>query len=80
MTIREQLLNTIDGSDYIHMGYTFVDKGLAAKECEQVVEDIAIQFANWINVEYRELSHTYAFKRCKNTKELFEIFKQEKGL
>ena len=48
-----------------------------AKECEQIADDFAIGFAEW----YRKISPIMDKKYIgKNSKELLEIYKKEKGL
>ena len=46
------------------------------KECEQVADDFAIGFAEWLVIRYNEdiIFDEYT------TKELLEIYKREKGL
>ena len=52
-----------------------LDKDIAEweKECEQIAEDFAVEFAAWIQF-HSELWIRY------NRKELLQIFKKEKGL
>jgi hypothetical protein len=56
----------------------FIENWLSdyAIECEQVAEDFAIEFADWIRV-CKLKGRPYDFE---NTKELLEIYKYEKGL
>lgn len=48
-----------------------------AKECEQIADDYAIEFAEWININYFVYN---TWEQSKTIKELLEIFKKEKGL
>ena len=45
-----------------------------ATECEQIADDYAISFTDWVNV------NAYKYPTNTTTKELLEIFKKEKGL
>ena len=47
-----------------------------AKECEQIADEFAIEFADWIRV-CKLKGRPYNFE---NTKELLEIYKDEKDL
>ena len=57
-----------------------------AKECEQIADDYAIEFADWININYFQIvgtktwCKTLSMEKTYNAKELLEIFKKEKGL
>lgn len=46
----------------------------SATQCEQISDDFAVKFAEWLNIQYRELNHTLAFKE-KTLTELLQIFK-----
>ena len=48
-------------------------------KCVKIAEDFAIGFAEWLNIQYRELNHTLAFRE-KTLIELLQIYKKEKGL
>jgi len=66
-------------------GEVYIEKGMA-KECEQIANDYAIEFSEWININYFQIVGTKTW--CKTlsmeneytSKELLEIFKKEKGL
>lgn len=45
-------------------------------ECEQIADDYAIEFAEWIDKNHKLIS----IEIYSNKKELLEIFKKEKGL
>ena len=53
-------------------------------ECEQIADDYAIEFAEWLpNNSYKESKCWRMFDKKDNeytTQELLEIFKKEKGL
>ena len=53
-------------------------------ECEKVVDEFAIGFAEWIRKEvyYEHLTKEFIYKRnvYESEKELLEIYKKEKGL
>jgi hypothetical protein len=48
-----------------------------AIECEQIADDYAIEFAEWISKQEYNLDF---WVRHNQTKNLLEIFKEEKGL
>ena len=56
----------------------------ASNQCEQIADDYAIEFAEWISkLEFKEYSNGWGriwYKDLYSTKELLEIFKKEKGL
>ena len=55
-------------------------------KCEQVADDFAIRFADWVNgeaeyLDYNEKGTVYLYKHNRyRTSELLEIYKKEKGL
>ena len=60
-----------------------------ANQCEQIADEYAIEFANWINEHYwSDYKSDVYYKSISNflrgifynSKELLEIFKKEKGL
>lgn len=52
---------------------------LREAQCEVIADEFAIGFAEWLNIQYRELNHTLAFKE-KTLTEMLQIYKKEKGL
>ena len=61
-------------------------KNYNAEECEQIADDFAIGFADWCKEEY-ELEDTSFHNKWRDvngeyreSKELLEIYKKEKGL
>jgi hypothetical protein len=68
MTLNDKYCDLIDNDN----GY---DNQLHANRCEQIADDFAIGFAEWINSLYVATDH-----KTKSTKELLEIYKKEKGL
>jgi hypothetical protein len=50
-----------------------------AIECEQIADDYAIEFAQWMAKEYW-LNSSGKYLKYTRTSELLEIFKKEKGL
>lgn len=48
-----------------------------AKELEKIADNHAIEFAEWININYFVYN---TWDKSKTIKELLEIFKKEKGL
>ena len=53
------------------------EAGRYAKECEQIADDYAIEFAEWVGINYFVYN---TWEERKSIKELLEIFKKEKGL
>ena len=47
------------------------------EECEKIAEDYAIDFAEWVNINYFVYN---TWEESKSIKQLLEIFKKEKGL
>jgi hypothetical protein len=47
-----------------------------SKECEQIADDFAIVFAEWLEINKQDINYS----KNHNTKELLEIYKKEKGL
>jgi len=64
MNLREKFLKYCDD--------VYVDKEVNAGYCEEIADEFAIGFAEWINV------NAYKFPNKTTTKELLEIYK--KGL
>ena len=63
--------------------YGFKDLKENAKYCEQIADDYAIDFAEWLGINnYKKYSNGWAnmFTKATPEKELLEIFKKEKGL
>ena len=59
------------------------EAGRYAKQCEQIADDYAIDFAEWLGINnYKKYSNGWAnmFTKATPEKELLEIFKKEKGL
>ena len=61
------------------------EAGRYAIECEQIADDYAIEFSEWLNtlqvIEVFDIEDLNIIGELnKNTKELLEIFKKEKGL
>jgi len=50
------------------------DNQLLAKKCEKIADDFAIGFAEWV------IKRHFDNKEPKNTKQLLQIYKKEKGL
>ena len=48
-----------------------------AKQCEQIVDEFAIGFAEW---RVNDWVHDERWTKISDTKELLEIYKKEKGL
>lgn len=48
-----------------------------SKRCEEIADDYAIEFAEWLS--FNDLFYSIQFGN-NSTKELLEIFKKEKGL
>ena len=63
MTLKEKFKDILKNAK-IH----FIN--LDSQECEQIADDYAIEFAEWL----------FDVSRIGTTKELLEIFKKEKGL
>ena len=57
-----------------------------AEKNEKIAEDFAIEFAEWLNINYFQIigtktwCKTLSMKYKYTSKELLEIFKKEKGL
>ena len=72
MTLKEKLCEPFDGL-----------KLQTANKLEQIADDYAIEFAEWISkLQFKEYSNGWGRlwdKGLYNTKELLEIFKKEKG-
>ncbi len=78
MTLKEKFINYV----YCFMGSGMLtntyDEDIAnwnAEFCEKIADDFAIDFAEWSKSLY--VATDYGLK---NTKELLEIYKKEKGL
>jgi hypothetical protein len=53
----------------------------ASNQCEQIADDYAIEFAEWIRFNVIEVSQGWQFDgKFYNDEQLLEIFKKEKGL
>ena len=64
MTLKEKLEQHIDPQiDVIHL--------------EQIADDYAIEFAEWVNINFFVYN---TWEERKSIKQLLEIFKKEKGL
>jgi len=68
MTLREMFWNVNQKS--------FTERMIAN---EKIADEFCIGFAEWLNIQYRDLNHTVAFYN-KTLQELLEIYKKEKGL
>lgn len=68
MTLREKLILVL---------YKSHSANYTAELLEKQTDKYAIDYANWLYLEGRDV---LVFKGLKNTKELLEIFKKEKGL
>ena len=57
------------------------EAGRYAKECEQIADDYAIEFGNWLNNHVINTDGRH-HNLCYNSRvsQLFPIFKKEKGL
>ena len=86
MTLKEKFLPKM----YCYLGSGMLsntyDENIAlqnAKECEQIANDYAIEFAEWSfwlkRREYEGQMEFYYNDKPNTTKELLEIFKKEKG-
>lgn len=65
-------------------GEVYIEKGMA-KQCEQIADDYAIEFVEWLNTleaKYliEDLKIIGELNKNPKTKELLEIFKKEKNL
>ena len=68
----------------------FIDKEVNAEQCEEIADDYAIEFANFIDKKYYQHAHhnnryaesenDFASGKTYTIKQLLEIFKKEKGL
>ena len=80
MTLKEKLFNAIFDN-----AWEFKTENVVP-ECEQIADNYAIEFAEWINrVSYRSFDGNWYLTQIdedikKTTEELLEIFKKEKGL
>ena len=73
MTLRDKFLPYVD-CIYPIDGFENKEWGIRnAKECEQIADDYAIEFAKWVGINY----FYNTWKESKSTKELLEIFKKE---
>jgi hypothetical protein len=75
MTLKERFEQFTEQKSYDKKNYN-------AEECEQIADDYAIEFAEWVE-KLRDSdidSLGYAFWLDNTTKELLEIFKKERGL
>jgi hypothetical protein len=68
MTLKEKFVK-------IYEKYCAVEN--IVNESEKVADDYAIEFAEWININYFVYN---TWEQSKTIKELLEIFKKEKGL
>ncbi len=82
-TIKERLEEKIK-SAYVHgiknridVGTSDLIKQHAAEQCESIVEDVAVQFHEW--VELMRVSNSTKWRSLTN-KELYKQFKIEMGL
>ena len=76
MTLREKFKTKVSIN-------TDGEAGRYAKQCEQIADDYAIDFAEWLGINnYKKYSNGWAnmFTKATPEKELLEIFKKEKGL
>ena len=71
MTLKEKLFNAIFDN-----AFEFKTENVIP-ECEQIADDYAIEFINWLS--FNDLFYSIQFGNH-STKELLEIFKKEKGL
>jgi len=53
------------------------EAGRYAKQCEQIADDYAIEFAEWIGINYFVYN---TWEESKSMRELLEIYKKEKEL
>ena len=67
-------------------GEVYIGRGTFEAQCEQIADEFAIEFAQWINsVSYRSFDGNWYLTQIdedikKTTEELLEIYKKEKGL
>ena len=66
MTLKEKF--------YPYCDNEYSEKWASAENCEDVADEFAIGFADWLNV------NAYKYPIKITTKELLEIYKKEKGL
>jgi hypothetical protein len=57
-------------------GEIWVGRGTFEEDCEQIADEFAIEFAEWLVIQYNEDTIYSEY----TTKELLEIYKKEKGL
>jgi hypothetical protein len=63
-----------------------ISKDFTINQLEQIADDYAIDFAEWLNTNYFQIvgkkvwSKNLGYDVCYTAKELLEIFKKEKGL
>jgi hypothetical protein len=75
MTLKEKF--------YPYSDNEYSEKWTSAENCEDVADEFAIEFAEWINCKgYKSYSNGWANFNTKavSEKELLEIYKKEKGL
>jgi hypothetical protein len=74
MTLKQKFLK-------LYHSFTISDEweGSLESDAEQIADEFAIGFAEWLNIQYRELNHTLAFRE-KTLTEILQIYKKEKGL
>ena len=81
MTLKEKFLQIKDSQSRDGVTLMFENE---AKECEQIADDYAIEFAYWLIhqdiCQRGEKNFVCADGRQRNTQELLETFKKEKGL
>ena len=80
MTLREKFKEFTKQESWEKENYNAI-------ECEQIADDYAIEFAEWLNTlevlevfDIEDLNIVGELNKNTKTKELLEIFKKEKGL
>ena len=81
MTLKEKFLNIEDSQSRYGGNLMFENE---AKECEKIADDYAIEFAEWLRVNYYDNGELWtewnSDDNTHSSEELLEIFKKEKGL
>ena len=62
---------------FLELAFAKISSEELRDECEQIADEFAIGFAEWITILVTKKSDLYLDK---TTKELLEIYKKEKGL
>ena len=76
MTLKEKFEEIKIAVEDRNLRLKFIDeKNNCISECEEIADDYAIDFAEWVLLEYTENNG-----EVDSTYELLEIFKREKGL